>query len=390
MKTAVMPKIEYRSYPVELEQRNAKITQLEGLVATAKTEKRSLSSAEQTQFNAIKKEIEQIDLKLAEDSVNDLTNSKIETRGLSQQEQKEIRSFIRYIQSGGTDLRDLSSTGSGAIVPKTIADRVISRVREIAPVFGLMQQYSVQGALSVPVYDWTAHTSTGFASDLTQITNSSGTFLTTDLKAFPIVSLSLVGRSLINQSSLDVMNIIVEQIAMSIANFISAELINDTNGKFSGVLNDITNTVSAETAGEVGLDDLINIQMSVASVFQPNSYYLMHPNILKSIRKLKDTSGQPLLIAGNENLKNSFGYTLLGSSILLDENMPATITAGSKFMYYGSFQDGLIGNTQPNAPLSTQILTERYADIYGVGILSSMEFDCNLGNSRALGCLVGI
>lgn len=382
--------IECRSMPVNVELRNNLVQELENLVKVCKSEKRSLSGAEQSRFNEVKKQIEQIDLQLAEDNLKEIVDGKFETRGLSQQEQKEIRSFVRYIQSGGMDLRDLTSNGSGAIVPKTIADRVISKVREISPVFGLMNHYNVQGALSVPVYDWTAHTSTGFASDLTQITNSAGTFLTTDLTAYPIVSLSLVGRSLINQSSLDVVNIIVEQIAMSIANFLSNELINDTNAKFSGVLNDITNTVSAGTTGVVSLDDLINVQMSVASVYQPNSYYLMHPNVLKSIRKLKDTSGQPLLIAGSENLKNSFGYTLLGSPILIDENMPGTITAGSKFMYYGSFQDGLIGNTQPNAPLSTQILTERYADIYGVGILSSLEFDCNLGNSRALGCLVGI
>jgi HK97 family phage major capsid protein len=375
---SVVKQIEIRSFPPELERRNTLLAELDELLKTAKTERRALTNKEQASFDSLKGEIEKIDAKLNKED----SKYKFESRGFTASEQEEIRSFVNYVKTGQFEGRDLSSGASGAVIPKTVETMVIEKIKELAPIFERMTHYNVTGNLSIPSYAWDAHT-TAFVDDFGTIAASGGTFLTVDLEAHALASLALIGKNLINRTDVPVIDIIVRQIAMSIANFLNDQIINNTGVRFSGTLRSVTQTQTA-TGATVTLADLISLQMRVPSVFQEESAWLMHPDTYLAIRSLVDADGRPLLVSNNQSVADDMGFNLLGKRVMLDENM-GRVGAGARSIYYGDFS-GLVCNQ--NAPISTQILLERYVDINATGVITTMDLDVSLAQPRAIAVLV--
>lgn len=373
--------LELRSMPSLVERRNFLLDKMDAIISKAKLEERSISDQENTDFQDAKKEIERIDNTLAaEETVETRGDWKPVKKDSDKQVSVEERAFIRFVQSGET--RDLGVAGSGVIVPKTIADAVISKVKELSPLYARMTHYNVTGNLSLPTYDFESHT-TGFLTEFQEIQNSQGSFLTIDLKSYPIGTLAKIGRSLLARTDIDVLRIIIEQISMSIANFLNRELITNANATFSGTLQSVNQTVSGGAA--ISADTLIQLQMTVPSVFQQNSAFLMHPTTFSGIRQLKDTTSNYLMISDNEGFAGDIGYKLLGKPVMLDENMPV-FGAASRAVYYGDFAS-LVANT--NRQLETQILLEKFSSEYATGIISTLEMDTNLAQTRGLAVLVG-
>ena len=382
MKSVVKNNIpmEYRSYPTQLEKRNTLLAQLDEILDKAKLEKRNLTPNESKNFEKIKNEIQQLDKELRKDETL-VTN---ETRGnsaQSPQEQEEVRAFVNFVATG--EHRDLSSTGSAVIVPKTIADRVIQKVKEISPLYNQLTHYSVVGDLSLPVFDYTAHT-TSFVDDFQEIPLSQGTFLTVALRGFNASTLTKIGKSLLAKTTLDVTSVIIEQMALSIADFISKELITNASAKLSGTLQSVTQSVTGAATAPTA-DNLISLQMAVPSRFMSQSAFLMHPNTFAAIRKLKDGSNNYLMISNNESLRSNVPYTLLGSNVMLDENMPV-YGVGARAIYFGDF-GSIVCNT--NQELQATVLLESFATQSAVGIILSQIFDTNLADTRGLAVLVG-
>lgn len=385
IETRALPSLSEMTDRQLTEQRNILLDELEGLTHIVKTEKRALSGKEENRFNAVKDEIRSIDRELQAKRL-DFDNSP-HTKNYSPQQREEIRAFVDFVRTGVMNekyaQRDLSSGASGVIVPKTVANLVIQKVKELAPVFQRMFHLQVTGNLSVPSYPWDAHT-TGFIEDFQNITTSGGTFTTVDLTSHAFASLALIGRNLISRTDLPVEEIIIQQIGMSIANFISNEIFNGTT--FSGSFGSISQTVTAASPTAIGVDDVISLQMKVPSMFQRNACWVMHPNSFLAIRQLKSTTGVPLLVGDDTGLQGDLGFTLLNKPVFLDENAPATLAAGTRSIFYGDIEAGFVCNT--NAPLTTQVLIERYVDINCTGIISSMDLDFSLVQSRAMAALV--
>lgn len=59
-----------------------------------------------------------------------------------------------------------------------------------------------------------------------------------------------------------------------------------------------TGAVSATAA--ITYDDLIDLEHSVDPAYRPNAKYMFHDDMLKLIRKLKDSSGRPIFVPGYE------------------------------------------------------------------------------------------
>jgi HK97 family phage major capsid protein len=382
MNTIVKP-LEIRALPVEQseselnEARNNLLDELENLIAKYRSENRALSGRDENRYQSIKAEIGEIDKQLQAKKLN---LDVFETRNYSPQEQTEIRQFVQYVKTGQFEGRDLSSGQSGSVIPKTIEKKIIAKIKEIAPIYERMTHFQVTGNLSIPSYGWDSHT-VGWVEDFQTISSSGGTFLTVDLEAHALASLALIGNNLINRTDVPIVDIIVEQIATAIANFINNEIINGTT--FSGNLKSVTQNVVSVSATETTIDELITIQMQVPSIYQDNSVWLMNPSTFLKIRKIKDADGMPLLVS-NGNVGQDLGFNLLGKPVLLDENMSLQTTA-QRSIYYGDLS-GLVCNQ--NAPLRTQILLERYIDLNATGCITMMDLDISLAQPRALAVLI--
>ncbi|MBT2736159.1 phage major capsid protein [Bacillus sp. ISL-7] len=377
----LIKKVETRSMPTLVEQRNNLLDEMEGLVNKSKAETRSFTDEESNRFDDIKKEIAKIDKTLVAEEESRAFEKKEIKKVNADEEQRalEVGEEKRFLEFVKGDFRALDAASNGSVIPTIIANKIIDKVRELSPIYTKTTIYNVGGDLQFPVYDYTQHTSS-YATEFTDLTVSGGTFTNVKLTSFVIGSLAKVSRSLMNRSDFDVLSYIVNAVAKSIADFLEKELIVGTAGKMTGVLS-APNGVQTATVATLVADDIIDLQMTVPEVYQAQSAFLMHKNTLKALRKLKDANGQYIL---NADVTQAFGFSLLGKPVYISESMPSTIATGNKAIAYGDLS-GLYVKLSQN--VEVQVLNELYAAQHAVGIAAFVEADSKIVEPQKLAVL---
>ena len=361
MKT--LPKLEVRSMPSLLEQRNNLITEMEGLITKAKTETRSMDESETTQFDKIKDEIKQIDKTIqAEQEAAQITATE-KAKSPEQEEQRALEEdkFIKYIKG---DTRALDVANNGAIIPTDIANRIITRVKELSPIYQQATVFNVGGDLVFPAFNADSIV-TDYIADMTALTAQNGNFTSRKLQNFIAGSLVTVSRSLMNRQDFDLVTFIVNMMAQSMSTFLEKELligVGTTAATGLFVDGNVTSLESATTT--FAADDMISAQMAIPEAFQGNASWIMNKSVFTSLRKLKDqTNGQYLL---NRDITGAFGWSLLGRPVYVSENAPIDKIA------YGDYS-GLYVKLAQN--IEIQILNELFSTSHATGIVGYVEFD---------------
>ena len=96
--------------------------------------------------------------------------------------EKESRAFATYLRSGKitAEVREASNmtTGdNGAIIPATIAAKIIETVEKICPIFNMTTKYNVKGTLTFPVYDESGDkVQCAYATEFTALDSHTGKF----------------------------------------------------------------------------------------------------------------------------------------------------------------------------------------------------------------------
>lgn len=403
-------KAEYRAESIKTleEKRGGLISEMEQLIGKAKAEVRAFTDEEQTKVGELEKEIKglnaTIEAERRADEVKAGINAKKQeersepeqrAEGSAQQQNTNIteaekRAFLSYIQSGGhmpaetrAGEQNITMGNNGAIIPVSIANQIINKVNEICPIMAGSTRYAVKGQLNVPVWgDANGHNITvGYQEEFNELTADAGKFTSVELKGNLIGSLVLIGKSVINNSQIDITSFILTEIAKKIAQFNEGELLTGTE-KIQGALN--TNTVfTTNSATAITSDDLIDLQSMIPSVYQANSCWTMNPDTFTRIRKLKDANGQYLMMSNTSNITNAFPYILLGKPVYLSDNMPK-VEAGAKSILYGDYS-GLSTNLREQ--LEIQVLNEKYATQHAIGIVAWYELDAKVTDHQKLAVL---
>lgn len=376
-----------------MEQRNEKVVEMKALVGGAKTEERAMSEEETAKFESLDKEIKSLDTTIKmEERSRDLSLNVVvdEKKKELTVEEMEERSFENYIKSEcgifvetRSGEQNITFANNGAVVPTTIANRVINAVKEMCPILSKSTMYSVKGTLKIPVWglaNTTHDIAVGYQAEFTDITADSGKFTSVDLTGFLAGALTLLGKSVINNSQIDVVSFIVQEMAKKIALFLEKELLNGTTDKATGALA-TTNTMMAGSTTAISADNLIDLQAKIPTIYQAGACWTMAPATFTAIRKLKDGNGQYLL---QQNFSQDFPYAILGKPVYVSDNMPA-IGSAAKAILYGNYE-GLSVNMREN--IEVQILVEKYATMHAVGVVSWFEFDSKVTDSQQLATLV--
>jgi HK97 family phage major capsid protein len=362
-----------------IEKRNALITEMEGLVATVKTETRAFNETEAARIEAIKTEIAGIDntIKIEEEvrSMDKKTETKtttdVEVRAL------EEANFLKFVRG---EERALTVADNGGVIPTTIANKIIEKVKELSPIYAMATVYNVGGDLVFPVYDESSSSiGAAYSDDLAELTEGTGKFTTVKLQNFIVGSLAKISKSLINRTDFDLVSFVVSKVAKAIAEFLEKELINGTTNKMTGVLS-ATQTVTSSTAGKVDFDDVIDLMDEVPEVYQAKSVFIMNKSTRKAIRKLKDLEGNYIL---NKDATTAFGYSIFGKPVYVTESMPA-FEAGAKAIVYGDMS-GLYVKLAQNVEI--QMLMEKYATQHAIGAVGYVEADSKIVEPQKLAVL---
>jgi phage major capsid protein, HK97 family len=366
------------------EMRAQKLAALKALIEKAKAEERAMNQDEITSFEALETEIRELDKTIAAlEKTRELTESEPQVPVEEEKrsvEERDYEAFDALIRSEETRAGELTKGDNGAVIPTTIANKIIEEVVEICPIFQDSDRYNVKGTLSIPYYDKsTSDITMEYADEFTDGESKTGKFKSINLTGFLGRAISDVSISLINDSSFDVVGFVVRRMAGSIARFIEKELLKGTPNKIDGLSKGVQ---ELKTAGaNFTADEIIDLQELIPDAYQANAYFIMSRKTRTAVRKLKDGQGNYLL---NKDANSRWGYTLFGHDVYTSENMD-DVKAGATVMYYGDYT-GLATKISEN--INIKVLTEVKARQHAVEVLGFVELDAKVQNAQKIAKLV--
>lgn len=358
-------------------------SQMRALVDAADQEQRAMTDEDVAAFDAAEAEIRSIDATIEREqrARGVVGNPAV---GNNTQEQEEERAFADYILGRLSEDRatanNMTYTDNGAIIPTTIANRIIQAIKDRCPILQGATLYNIKGTLKIPV--WGAkvggeNITVGYTDDFTELTANSGAFTSVDLGGYLAGALVLIGRRLEANGSFDVVSFVVTQIADEVAVWLEGQLLNGTGTSAAqGALN-TTNELVAASATAITTDELIELQSMVKQQYQANACWTMHSKTFLACKKLKDSNGRYLL---QDDVAGEFPYRILGKPVYLSDNMPA-IAADTDVILYGDYA-GLAVNMREN--VTVEVLREKYATQHAVGVVTWLEFDSRIANHQML------
>lgn len=376
-----------------VEKRTQKKAELDALLEKAKTEVRAFTDAENAQFAALEAEIQQLDATIkAEERAMNISEKHVplpenKPEQLTQ-EQIEERAFTDFLNGKIAEMRGGEqnvdwSNNNGAIIPTTIAKRIIDAVVDICPILAGADVYHEKGVLKIP--KWTKANSThdvtvGYATEFTPLTADSGKFTSVDLGGFLAGALVLIGKSVINNAAINVTEFVIRKIAEKAAQFLEGELLKGSGLSAAQGAVKTSNVVTTGTALTVGLADLIALQAAVKQAYQKKACWTMSPATFTAIKQLTDGQNRPLL---EPDVSSEFPYRLLGKPVYLSDNMDEI--GGNKLaVLYGDYS-GLSVNFRED--IGIEILREAYHTQHAIGIDCWFEFDSRITDEQKLAVL---
>ena len=363
------------------ENRNDLRSQMTALVETAKAEERAMSEEEVAKFDELEKEIKNIDATIErEEKIENMEEKEIKVEENQETvEVKEERAFKEYILNERAG--ELVAGNKGAVIPTTIANKIMTKVYDICPILQRSTKYNVKGNLELPFYDESSSTITmAYATEFTALSSKAGSFDKIELTGYLAGALTLVSNSLINNSNFDIVNFVINEMAKAIARFIEKELLVGTSGKVAG-LTGVTQSVTTASATAITADEIIKLKDAVKDAYQDNGIFIMSNATRTALRLLKDGNQRYLL---QDDVTSPFGATLLGKPVYVSDNM-ADIKAGAVTVYYG---DMSCLATKFSEDVNIQVLRERYADAHATGVIGWVEFDGQVADAQGIAKLV--
>lgn len=361
-----------------IEKRNEIIDSVNAMFVACETEKRSFTEEEIATYESLSKEIKGIDatLKLNEEARSFAKVEGAEEKAELNTLEVESRAFAAYLRSGNMNVEtraNMTMGNNGAVVPTTIANKIIETVENICPIYQLASRFNVAGSLSFPAYDEsTDKVQCAYATEFTALTAHSGNFTSVSLDGYLVGALSKISRSLIANAQFDIVSYVITKVSQAIARFLEAELLKGTGtNAVSGVMTTGTNVFTTAAATAISADDLVAAQMKVHSEHQGNACWIMNEATLLEVRKLQDTNDHYLL---NQDIRQGFGYTLLGKPVYVSDQI-AAIASGAAVMAYGDFS-GLYVNMRSG--IEIQVLNERFAEEHATGVVAWFEVDAKV------------
>ena len=374
-----------------VEKKNDLITRAEEVLNSAKAEKRELTDAEAQELAEIRDNVRRI-MKTLElkGEFDKMEGSALEKEGLPQDEtrkcgdkneraiedEKAFADYIRGVVNERANNLTPASNSAGVTIPTTIANRIIKKVYDICPILEKSTKYNVKGKLEIPYYDVDTTTITvAWATEFQELDSHVGKFTNIELDGYLAGALTLISRSLINNSQFDIVSFVIDQMALSIKRFIENTLLNGS-GSVTG-LSDLTNVLTAESATAVTADEIVKLKDKVKDAFQNNAIWIMSPATRTALRLLKDEVGRYLL---QDDITSPFGTVLLGKPVYVSDNMP-DISAGANAIFYGDMS-GLA--TKFSEDMNIQVLREKYATQHAIGVVGWLEFDSKVEDAQKI------
>jgi HK97 family phage major capsid protein len=387
----------------ELREKRAKIvTDMRAILDAADTEKRSPSAEEQTKYDGLFAQTEELRKQVAtEERQIELEREMVkkndeETRAKSGKDapkdavaelrMKGFRSWLKSGTSSGegvAEFRALSvgtdTEGGFLVAPEQFVQQLLKNVDDQVVIRSRSTKIPVPNAesLGVPTLDadpadadWTTELATGSE-------DSTMAFGKRKLVPHPFAKRIKVSNDLLRKSLLPAEQIVRQRLAYKFAiteekGFLTGNGVGRPLGVFTASADGIPTSRDYSTgnaATSISFDGLIGAKYSVKAQYWPKASWLFHRDAMAQISKLKDGDGQYLW---RQSVRENEPDTILGRPIDISEYAPNTFTTG---LYVGLFGDFSFYWIADSMDMALQRLAELYAETNQVGFIGRQACD---------------
>lgn len=182
-----------------------------------------------------------------------------------------------------------------------------------------------------------------------------------------------VSLQLVQDEGVGLDGLLASALGTRIARAVNPHLTTGTgSGQPFGITVDAPTGATAPTGNTTTFpyDSLVDLVHSVDAAYRFGAVWQMHDSSVKALRKVKDTSNQPLIPTDAEDPP-----PILGHRLVINNDMPV-MAANAKSLAFGQFGQHFVRRT----PATFFRLVERYAEFGQVGFLLVQRLDGRLLN----------
>lgn len=282
--------------------------------------------------------------------------------------------------SAGTD-----ATG-GYTVPEGFQAEIIKSMQMYGPMLNPAVTRVLDTAsgnrLPWPTLDDTSNKG-ALLSENTQATEQDLAFGEKELDAYTYTSkIVRVSLQLLQDSAFNIEQLLRECFGERIGRIANEHLTTGTGtSQPNGILTASTLGDTAAGAAAITLDDVINLYHSVDPSYRmlPSCAFMFHDNILKALRKIKDSEGN--YIWQPASARTGAPAQLLEQPYVINQDMTSTITTTDKTMLFGAMEKYVVRRVLDFTMLR---LNERYADYLQAGFIAFNRIDGELVDTAAV------
>lgn len=271
-------------------------------------------------------------------------------KALANGNEKELSKFEEEVVAERKDLSVGTDADGGYLVPVEFRAQMIEKlykqpvIRSRATVIPMSSD-----TMDIPVEGTAA--STNWTAELATITQSDPTFGEVNLATNYLFGLTRMSRKLLRDAAINVN--LVDWIVSSLAGVIgraedTAFMAGSGSGQPKGIRQE-TFTTHAQAGAAVAGDDFIDLFHTLPIQYRENAVWLMHDDIAKAARKLKDSDGQYLWVdTFGRGLTDTPQSTLLGRPVLIQNDIPTNLGGGTdeSEVFFGDLSYYVVGDRE--------------------------------------------
>ena len=360
-----------------VELRNDYLTEIETILATAEQEGRVLTEEEIARLKELKAETEKVDADMkAVEEARALTIVEEKEEKLEEESEKrdmnmeireqEMNAFAEVLRTG--EMRALTTSANGAVIPTTVADEIVMKMRAKSSILDKATIYNEIGQLKiVKGEEFVAD----YVDENTDLSETDKPLTAIVLDNFTIGALVVVSKSLINMTNLDIVDYVTTQIANALVNKVEKELLVGTPSKIDGC-SKTTNTANIQE--EFTLADLIKVQAKAIGTRAEDCIWVASREVFESLASKVDAIGRPYMVQGFDTT-GAVVNKLLGAKVEVSDALEG------KALYYGDFS-GLAVKISQKAEV--QVLKEKYATKNALGVVGFIGIDSKVQSDEKI------
>lgn len=290
-----------------------------------------------------------------------------ETRGLLDRAMSEARALSAVTGSAG-----------GYTVPVETYNQIVKRLDFYSQLRQVARVLTTGSGITINIPTDVAIGAPGIKAENTAFTESDVTLGSVPLGAFKYTRLLRIPTELLTDSIVDIEAYVADAFARSFALAEGQDhMVGPGSTAPNGLVTQATSGVTIAHAAAISLDNMIDLQYSVAPQYRMNGTYMVSDATAQAMRKFKDSQGRYLW---EMNVQLGQPDTFAGKRVIEDPFL-SDLSAGGTPAVFGDMSYFWIRDV---AGVTMQRLVERYAELGQVGFITSHRTDSVLTNASAV------